>query len=142
MAKSSLSFIFGIMRMTNRHFGFQEKRGRSYVERFVRVGVLSRFPLQTGPSKFGTTQNWIRIDPDTGLQYANARWYDGHTNRWMSPDPMGFAAGDSNLYRYVNNRPTVAVDPSGMQAPGGPNDSKEAVNCLMRALPYSKRLLV
>jgi hypothetical protein len=28
-------------------------------------------------------------------------------------DPLGFEAGDSNLYRYVNNGPTGAIDPSG-----------------------------
>src|SRR5260370_16597012 len=28
---------------------------------------------------------------------------------------MGFDAGDSNLYRYVNNNPTVGTDPSGFQ---------------------------
>ena len=27
---------------------------------------------------------------------------------------MGFDAGDSNLYRYANNQPTVATDPSGL----------------------------
>lgn len=33
----------------------------------------------------------------------------------MTRDPMGFSAGDSNLYRYVNNRPTFETDPSGLQ---------------------------
>ena len=28
---------------------------------------------------------------------------------------MGFDAGDSNLYRYVNNAPTVAIDPLGLE---------------------------
>ena len=28
---------------------------------------------------------------------------------------MGFDAGDSNLYRYANNSPTVATDPSGLE---------------------------
>ena len=28
-------------------------------------------------------------------------------------DPMGFDAGDSNLYRYVNNSPMETTDPSG-----------------------------
>src|SRR5262249_40297967 len=28
-------------------------------------------------------------------------------------DPLGFDAGDSNLYRYVNNTPTSTADPSG-----------------------------
>lgn len=31
----------------------------------------------------------------------------------MSQDPMGFDAGDSNLYRYVHNAPTNYDDPSG-----------------------------
>lgn len=30
-------------------------------------------------------------------------------------DPLGFDAGDSNLYRYAFNRPTVTTDPSGCQ---------------------------
>jgi hypothetical protein len=38
----------------------------------------------------------------------------GHTGRWLAQDPLGFDGGDSNLYRYVNNQPTEARDPSGM----------------------------
>ena len=30
-------------------------------------------------------------------------------------DPLGFAAGDANLYRYVGNDPTNEVDPTGLQ---------------------------
>ena len=41
------------------------------------------------------------------------RWYDSSVGRWISPDPSGFAAGDTNLYRYVGNSPANAVDPSG-----------------------------
>jgi hypothetical protein len=47
------------------------------------------------------------------LQYNQARWYDSTTGRWISQDPLGFDAGDSNLYRYVNNRPNDYTDPSG-----------------------------
>ncbi len=32
----------------------------------------------------------------------------------LSQDPIGFAAGDANLYRYVGNHPTMATDPSGL----------------------------
>ena len=31
--------------------------------------------------------------------------------------PIGFAAGDANLYRYVGNGPTNSTDPSGLQEP-------------------------
>jgi uncharacterized protein RhaS with RHS repeats len=50
-----------------------------------------------------------------GLQYNHARWYDASIGKWISQDPLGFEAGDSNLYRYVNNRPMDAVDPSGKE---------------------------
>lgn len=33
-------------------------------------------------------------------------------------DPLGFAAGDANLYRYVGNDPIDQVDPSGLMAGG------------------------
>jgi hypothetical protein len=42
----------------------------------------------------------------------------------MSEDPIGFAAGDANLYRYVGNSPTNFVDPNGLKKPnnsGGGN---------------------
>ncbi len=53
-------------------------------------------------------------DPVTGLQYNRARYYDAAIGRWTQEDPIGFAAGDANLYRYVGNGPTNAVDPSGL----------------------------
>jgi len=39
--------------------------------------------------------------------------YNPLLGRWMEEDPLGFEAGDVNLYRYVGNDPTSAVDPSG-----------------------------
>ncbi len=47
------------------------------------------------------------LDAETELQYNHARWYDSAMGRWVSQDPLGFDAGDSNLYRYVNNKATV-----------------------------------
>jgi RHS repeat-associated protein len=56
------------------------------------------------------------FDADTGLQYNRARWYDNTTGRWLSEDPIGFRAGDHNLYRYVNNNPIIFIDYSGKEA--------------------------
>jgi uncharacterized protein RhaS with RHS repeats len=39
--------------------------------------------------------------------------YSPSLGRWMQMDPLGYAAGDSNLYRFVHNGPTNATDPSG-----------------------------
>jgi RHS repeat-associated protein len=53
---------------------------------------------------------------DTKMEQFGARWYDAATGRWVSQDPMGFAAGDTNLQRYCGNGPTDGTDPSGLQA--------------------------
>ncbi len=53
-------------------------------------------------------------DPDAGLQYNRARFYDQRPGRWISEDPIGFGGNDSNLSRYVGNEPSDAKDPSGL----------------------------
>ncbi|MBX9680524.1 MAG: RHS repeat-associated core domain-containing protein, partial [Gemmataceae bacterium] len=54
------------------------------------------------------------LDAETGLQYNRARYYDPKTGRWTSQDPLGFDAGDANLYRYVKNQSVSFADPSGL----------------------------
>ncbi|QPJ66754.1 MAG: RHS repeat-associated core domain-containing protein [Candidatus Nitrohelix vancouverensis] len=51
-------------------------------------------------------------DYATGLYYYRARYYDPEVGRFLTEDPMGFAAG-INFYAYVNNNPINANDPSG-----------------------------
>jgi|GEM_PF-3188354 len=53
------------------------------------------------------------FDPDAQLQNNLNRWYDARVGRWLSEDPVGFAAGDGNLYRYVANETLWISDPSG-----------------------------
>ncbi len=54
------------------------------------------------------------FDEISGLQNNLNRWYDPKVARWLSEDPIGFEAGDANLYRYVGNASTLAVDPDGL----------------------------
>ena len=58
---------------------------------------------------------------DLGIYYYRARYYDPLTGRFMARDPLGFAAGDVNLYRYVGNNPVSFRDPLGLVqfGPGG-----------------------
>jgi uncharacterized protein RhaS with RHS repeats len=49
--------------------------------------------------------------------------YDPKIGRFYSEDPLGFDAGDENLYRYVRNSPTNATDPSGMTEDDGGSGS-------------------
>jgi|GEM_PF-5007443 len=48
----------------------------------------------------------------SGLQFAAHRAYDSGERRWINRDPTG-ESEHVNLYNYVANEPTVAVDPSG-----------------------------
>jgi RHS repeat-associated protein len=57
------------------------------------------------------------VDADTGLQYSRARWYNASLGSFISRDPLGFDAGDANLYRYVFNSPANYTDPSGQIVP-------------------------
>ena len=66
-----------------------------------------------------TGREW---DAEAGLYYYRARWYDAETGRFVGEDPLSFAAGDTNLSRYVGNNPTNFTDPSGMLA-WWPDDS-------------------
>jgi len=54
------------------------------------------------------------FDSDTRLQSNINRWYDAHVGRWLSEDPIGFAGGDGNLYRYVGNAPASVSDPTAL----------------------------
>jgi len=58
-----------------------------------------------------TSQEW---DPQTGLHYYDARWYDPRIGKFVSEDPIGFEAGDANLCRYVGNNALNTADPSGL----------------------------
>jgi RHS repeat-associated protein len=54
------------------------------------------------------------LDAETGFYYFRARYYDPATGRFVTQDPIGFDAGDANLYRYVGNGPTNDTDRSGL----------------------------
>jgi RHS repeat-associated protein len=64
----------------------------------------------------------MEYDSGAGLYYDHARYYDSVVGRFVSQDSMGFRAGDTNLYRYVGNAPTTAVDVSGHGLSLSPKD--------------------
>ncbi|MBK5571668.1 RHS repeat-associated core domain-containing protein, partial [Ensifer sp. SSB1] len=56
-----------------------------------------------------------RFDPETGLQYLNARYYDPTFGRFISPDtwdPTQPGVG-TNRYSYAGNDPVNNSDPNG-----------------------------
>ena len=71
---------------------------------------------QTGPTYGGVILfDAYRLVVAADLDLTPNRVYSPVTGSWTSEDPLAFDAGDSNFYRYVQNNPTNATDPSGLK---------------------------
>jgi RHS repeat-associated protein len=57
------------------------------------------------------------FDEETGLHYNRYRYYDPHSGRFVSKDPIGLAGG-TNSHAYAPN-PLQWVDPLGLTSKGG-----------------------
>jgi RHS repeat-associated protein len=78
--------------------------------------TFDSFGKQTGSS--GSLTNPFQYtaresDPETGLYYYRARYYDPDPGRFLSEDPDGYADG-LNVYAYLRNSPLIWVDPMGL----------------------------
>lgn len=63
-----------------------------------------------------TGREWLS---EVGLYDYRNRMYSSELGRFLQTDPIRFRAGDINLYRYVSNRYTRFVDPSGLVCGNG-----------------------
>jgi RHS repeat-associated protein len=74
--------------------------------------ILSETAPSSGDRFKYTSREW---DSEIGQYFYRARYYSPTDGRFESEDPTGFGGGDTDLYRYVINRPTYRTDPSGLQ---------------------------
>jgi RHS repeat-associated protein len=65
----------------------------------------------TGTRFLFTGREWLAAF--SLYDYRN-RTYSAELGRFIETDPIGFNAGDANLYRYVDNSPVTARDPTGL----------------------------
>jgi len=76
-------------------------------------------PLATNGSTVLNGKAYIneRFDPETGLQYLHARYYDPKLGRFLSPDTFDpiLAGVDINRYAYAGNDPINGSDANGHQ---------------------------
>jgi len=80
--------------------------GASYGETFIEQGGHT----YDNPYKF----NGKELDPETGLYYYGARYYDPKISLWLSVDPLAGVNPDKTPYNYTSNNPVVRIDPTGM----------------------------
>lgn len=78
------------------------------------TAVASMSPAPDGPGYTGHVN-----DPDSGLVYMQARYYDPGVGRFLSVDPVGPMVGNGfnfGRYGYANNNPVINTDPTGMHS--------------------------
>jgi RHS repeat-associated protein len=77
-----------------------------YGEENVRTGTTPT------PFRFVGTEGYYR--DSASKTYVRARHLGTQKGRWLTQDPLGLNAGDTNLYRYVFNIPALLTDRTGM----------------------------
>src|SRR5208282_3610921 len=78
------------------------------------------FTAYSGATEYDWTVLYTGRDLDlaTGLYCYRARYYHAALGLFVGRDPIGYRAGDNNLYRYVRNNPLRSGDWSGLEESG------------------------
>ena len=90
---------------TNRYYSMVENHRYEPYGAVTHLGMDDNTQLYTG-----------RENDGTGLYYYRARYYHPVFGRFISEDPLDFAAGP-NLYAYVHGNPVSLRDPRGTFVP-------------------------
>ena len=91
-------------------------------------GTLALGTAPNGPGYTGHVN-----DPDTGLVYMQARYYDPENGRFLSVDPITPEPGNLfnfNRFDYANNNPAANIDSSGRSSCRATQGANESEPCL------------
>jgi len=103
---------------------YTDPQGTPLMETDAAGNITARFeytPYGVSVPSMGAAPNGVGYtghvnDPETGLLYMQARYYDAEVGRFLSVDPVELAPGDGfnfNRYTYANNNPYKFTDPDG-----------------------------
>ncbi|OOG49138.1 hypothetical protein B0E50_06995 [Rhodanobacter sp. C01] len=120
-------FLLSVFLNTQLHAGtvtyvYTDSQGTPLAEADAQGNITATFDYAPyGGIALGTAPNGPGYaghvnDPDTGLSYMQARYYDPAIGRFISVDPIVPTAGNAfnfNRYTYVNNNPINHIDPNG-----------------------------
>jgi RHS repeat-associated protein len=56
-----------------------------------------------------------RLDTTSGLYNERSRDLSPTLGRWLTNDPLGFDAGETDTYRFAANNPAATIDPLGLK---------------------------
>ena len=105
------------------HGGMPDSKGAGNIPKLARVHIggaacvrclseLGGCPLLPGHSMHSLVLGAARRGAFM-MQNNDNRWYSPQAMVRLSQDPLGYDAGDTNLYRYCGNSVTNTVDPTG-----------------------------
>ncbi|MCX6380132.1 MAG: RHS repeat-associated core domain-containing protein [Armatimonadetes bacterium] len=87
----------------------------------AKTDTFDYFPSGNVAARTGTTPTPFQWNGGSGYfqdsasrVYVRARHFYTNLGRWNMQDPIGFEAGDYNLYRYCGNNFVNQIDPSGL----------------------------
>ncbi len=88
-----------------------------YYNPFGKTKIYNASGVKLSDSAYGnyyrfTARQW---DSESQLYFYRARYYDPNVGRFLQADPVGYSAGDTNLYRYCGNNGINLVDPRGLE---------------------------
>jgi len=63
----------------------------------------------SSPYRFNSKE----LDPETGLAYYGARYYQSKLGVWLSVDPLASHRITLNPFQFVQNNPILRIDPDG-----------------------------
>lgn len=123
-----LSLLSAAVHAGTKHYYYTDAQGTVLAKADAGGNILATYDyrpygaqaLGTAPSGPAGYTGHVN-DPDTGLVYMQARYYDPEMGRFLSVDPVEPSAGGMfgfNRYDYANNNPTINLDPDGRQTSG------------------------
>lgn len=126
--------LLGLMLWGAAHAGtvtyvYTDPQGTPLAEADASGNITARFeytPYGVSVPSMGAAPNGVGYtghvnDPETGLVYMQARYYDPGRGGFLSVDPVSPAPGNLfnfNRYDYTNNNPINHTDPDGRCADG------------------------
>jgi RHS repeat-associated protein len=103
-------FVFDPLGSASRLIDGSQNATDSYL--FKAFGEIILGGATTNPFRFVGSLGYY-LDPDLTQYAVRARDLRAAFGRWLSADPLGFATGDANLFRYARNRPTFPLTHRG-----------------------------
>ena len=95
-------------------FGMAYQGTCEKIKRVVYCDSFENTVVHTRSPTYSSTFTGREYDPESGLYYYRARYYDPGIGRFLSEDPIGFLGG-INFYNYTHNNPINFNDPLGFK---------------------------